>query len=99
MVCTLTGDIVRPEGESWYPSKILGGSGVEFAFFGFHVKFVFAEPLKDLSDMLFVRGHVLGEDNDVVQINYNANIEEIYKDGVDKLLKSCRGIHKSKQHD
>ena len=57
---------------------------MEFAFFGFHVKSVFAEPSEDLSDMLFVRSHVLGEDKDVVQINYNANIKEICKDSVDK---------------
>ena len=57
---------------------------MEFAFFGFRVKSVFAEPSEDLSDMLFVRSHVLGEDKDVVQINYNANIKEICKDSVDK---------------
>ena len=72
---------------------------MEFTFFRFHVKSVFAEPSEDLSDMLFVRSHVLREDKDVVQINYNANIEEICKDSVDKLLKSHRGIRKTEQHD
>ena len=57
---------------------------MEFAFFGFCVKSVFTESLEDLSDMLFVRSHVLGEDKDVDQINYNANIKEICKDSVDK---------------
>ena len=41
---------------------------MEFAFFGFRVKSVFVEPSEDLSDMLFVRSHVFGEDKDVVQI-------------------------------
>ena len=57
---------------------------MEFAFFGFRVMSMFVEPSEDLSNMLFVRSHVLGEDKDVVQINYNANIKEICKDSVDK---------------
>ena len=72
---------------------------MEFAFFGFCVKSMFTELSEDLSDMLFVRSHVLGEDKDVIQINYNANIEEICKDSVDKLLKSRRGVRKTERHD
>ena len=56
---------------------------MEFAFFRFRVKSVFTESSEDLSDMLFVRSHVLGEDKDVDQINYNTNIKEICKDSVD----------------
>ena len=62
---------------------------MEFTFFGFHIKSVFAEPSEDLSDMLFVRSHVLGEDKDVIQIDYNANIEEICKDGVETRTSLC----------
>ena len=72
---------------------------MEFTFFRFHVKSVFAEPSEDLSDMLFVRSHVLGEDKDVDQINYNTNIKEICKDSVDKPLKSRRGVRKTERHD
>ena len=72
---------------------------MEFAFFGLRVKSVFAELWEDLLDMLYGRSHVLGEDKDVIQINYNANIEEICKDSVNKLLKSRRGVHKTEQHD
>ena len=72
---------------------------MEFTFFGFHIKSVFAEPLEDLLDMLFMRSHVLEEDKNVVQINYNANIEEICKDSVDKPLKSRRGVRKTERHD
>ena len=72
---------------------------MEFAFFGFCVKSMFTELSEDLSDMLFVRSHVLEEDKDVIQINYNANIEEICKDSVDKPLKSRRGVRKTERHD
>ncbi|KIK74725.1 hypothetical protein PAXRUDRAFT_174858, partial [Paxillus rubicundulus Ve08.2h10] len=41
-----------------------------------------------LMDMVFVRGHVLGIDEDVVQIDYNANIEHISDNGVDEPLES-----------
>ena len=43
---------------------------MEFAVFGFHIKSVFVKPLVDLLDMLFLRSHVLGEDKDVIQIDY-----------------------------
>ena len=72
---------------------------MEFAFFGLRVKSVFVESSEDLLDMLFGRSHVLGEDKDVVQINYNANIEEICKDSVNKPLKSHRGVRKTERHD
>ena len=72
---------------------------MEFAFFGFCVKSMFMESSEDLSDMLFVRSHVLGEDKDVIRINYNTNIEEICKDSVDKPLKSRRGVRKTERHD
>ena len=72
---------------------------MEFTFFGFRIKSVFVELSEDLSDMLFVRSHVLGEDKDVDQINYNANIKEICKDSVDKPLDSRRGVRKTEQHD
>ena len=35
---------------------------------------VCAESLEDFLDMLLVRGHVSGVDEDVIQVYYNANI-------------------------
>ena len=47
--------------------------------------------------MVFFQG--VGVDQDVVQINEDAYIQEIQEDVVHEVLKSSRSIGKSKRHD
>ena len=42
---------------------------------------------------------VLGVYQDVIQIDDNADIEEIRKDAIDKSLESCRSICQAEGHD
>ena len=65
---------------------------MELTLLRFCIESVFAESLENLFDMLLVGSIVLRVDEDVVQINNNANIKEISKDGINKLLEHCRGI-------
>ncbi|KIK75127.1 hypothetical protein PAXRUDRAFT_173708 [Paxillus rubicundulus Ve08.2h10] len=51
-----------------------------------------------LTDMLFLEGHVLGVDEDVIQIDYNTNIEHISKDGIDELLESHQSVGQTERH-
>ena len=47
---------------------------MELTLLGFGKEAICVELLEDFSDMLLVRGHVSGVDEDVVQVYYNANI-------------------------
>ena len=47
---------------------------MEFTFLGFGIESVFAEVLEHLSDMLPVGSLILGVNEDVVQVDYDANI-------------------------
>ena len=47
---------------------------MEFTFFGFGIEFVFAEASEHLSDMLPVESLILGVNEDVIQVDYDANI-------------------------
>ena len=65
---------------------------MELTLLRFHIEPVFAESLKNLLDMLLVGSIVLRVDEDVIQINNDANIKEMSKDGINKPLECCRGI-------
>jgi len=49
-------------------------------------------------DMLLVGLHILGVNEDVVELHNNADIQHVSKDSVDKLLECCRGISEAKGH-
>ncbi|KIK76261.1 hypothetical protein PAXRUDRAFT_170434 [Paxillus rubicundulus Ve08.2h10] len=72
--------------------------GDHFNFVRGHCQSMLPELVEYFLDMLFVRGHILGVDEDVIQIDYDTNIEHISKDGIDELLKSCQSIGQTKQH-
>ena len=52
-----------------------------------------------LSDMFLVVVKIIGVDQNVVQINENAYIQEIGENDIHKMLKSGRGIGKSEGHN
>ena len=47
---------------------------MKFIFLGFSVEFVFVKVLEHLSDMLSVGSLILGVNEDIVQVDYDANI-------------------------
>ena len=47
---------------------------MKFIFLGFGVESVFVEVLEHLSDMLPVESLILGVNEDIVQVDYDANI-------------------------
>ena len=55
-------------------TRVLGGFGVELTLLRFGKEAVCAELPEDFSDILLVRGHVSGVDEDVIQVYYNANV-------------------------
>ncbi|KIK96480.1 hypothetical protein PAXRUDRAFT_138365, partial [Paxillus rubicundulus Ve08.2h10] len=63
------------------------GSGVEFTFFWFGAKSMFMELMEHFLGMLLVGGHILGVNEDIIQVSYNTNIKHISRNGIDKLLK------------
>ena len=77
-----------------YPCSclVLGCVSVELTLLRFCVEPVFAELPEDLLDMLLVESLVLGVDEDVIQVNNNANIKEISEDSINKLLERCMGF-------
>ncbi|KIK81461.1 hypothetical protein PAXRUDRAFT_156072, partial [Paxillus rubicundulus Ve08.2h10] len=72
-------------------SEVFDGGGMEFTLLRFSLT-------EYLVDVLLVRGHVLGIDEDVVQIDYDADIKHISKDCIDETLESRRSIGQTEQH-
>ena len=56
---------------------------------------MFTKTLEEFSDMLFVRGLVLREDESVILVDNYRNIKQISKDGVDELLECRWGVCKT----
>jgi len=50
-------------------SEVFHGGFVEFAFFSICIEAMFSKSLKDFFDMLFVLGHVIGIDKDVIKVD------------------------------
>jgi len=50
-------------------SKVFHSGLVKFTFVGICVEAMFSESPKDFLDMLFVLGHVVGIDQDVVKVD------------------------------
>ena len=72
---------------------------MELTLLRFCVEPVFAESLEDLLDMLLVGSLVLRVNEDVIQVDNDANIKEISKDCIDKLLECCRGVGYTEWHN
>ena len=48
--------------------------------------------------MLLVRLHILGVDEDVIEVHNDTDIQHVSKDDVDNVLECCRGISEAKGH-
>jgi hypothetical protein len=61
-------------------------------------KAMLPESAEDFFNMLFVLGHIIRVNQDVIKVDDDTNIKEVTKDVVHELLKSYRGIGKSEGH-
>ncbi|KXN92783.1 hypothetical protein AN958_04027 [Leucoagaricus sp. SymC.cos] len=60
---------------------------------------MFSELLENLANMFAVFSGVVGIDEDVVQIDRNADIEEVTEDVIHKMLESSRCVSKTEGHN
>ncbi|KAF9228949.1 hypothetical protein BS17DRAFT_690707, partial [Gyrodon lividus] len=73
-------------------AQVFDGVQVPLTFLWFGVKSVFPETPKDFLDMFFMRSHVVGINEGVVEVDDDADIKEICKDTIDKALEGHRGV-------
>ena len=71
---------------------------VKLAFSGVCVEAMFPEPAEDFFDVLFVLRHVVGVDEDVVEVDDDTDIEEVAEDVVHETLKGRGCVGKSEGH-
>jgi hypothetical protein len=86
---------VRGENES----EVFHGVFVELTFARSSIESISMESAKDFLDMSLVLGHVVGIDEDVVEVYNDTNIQHVAEDVVHKVLKSSGPIGKSKQNN
>ena len=79
--------------------EVLGGGGMELTFLWLGEEIVLLEASEDFVDMFLMGLEVLGVYQDVIQIDDNADIEEIHEDTIDESLKSHGSICQAKGHD
>lgn len=71
----------------------------EFALFGLCIKSVVDKALKNLPDFGSVLHWVVGEDQDVVQIDENVDVKHVVEDVVHEVLEYGRSIRQAEWHD
>jgi len=49
-------------------------------------------------DVLLVGLHILGVDEDVVEVHDDTDIQHVSKDSVNTALEGCRGVSEAKGH-
>src|SRR5882672_8725929 len=90
-------DLVWGHGEAFgrqHISKVFTGSDMELAFVCIGKKSVSAELSEYFPNMSFVLGNFVGIDEDVIQVDYDYDIDHIHEYVVHKSLKSCWCISK-----
>ena len=80
-------------------AKEVGRFDAELAFLDLGIKIVGAEAAQYLSYMVVVIGRVIGVDEDVVQVDHDADIQEILEDVIHELLEGGRCIGEAVMHD
>jgi hypothetical protein len=79
-------------------SEVFHTVPVEFAFPGVGIQAMLPESVEDFFDMLFVLGHIIRVDQDVIKVDNDTDVEEVAEDVVHEVLEGHRGIGKSKGH-
>jgi hypothetical protein len=72
---------------------------VERTFLRANNKVMFDEALQDQANVAVVVRRVGGEDEEIIQVDYQTFVLQIGKDVVHEKLKGCRRVRKSEGHD
>ena len=72
---------------------------MEGTLIGTGIKSMLSESSEYLSDMFPVVVKIIRVDQDVIQINENAYIQEVREDVIHETLKSGGGVGKSERHN
>jgi hypothetical protein len=94
-------DFILGHGEAFRRKDVaeeFDGVGVELAFVSSGEQLVFSESPEYFSDMLTMLRWAIGVDEDVVQVDEDANIEEVAKNVVHETLKRGRRIGETFGH-
>ena len=89
------GESVRRETET----EVLSGGGMELTLLWLGKEIVLLEVSEDFVDVFLMGLEVLGVYQDVIQIDDNADIEEIHEDAIDESLESRGSICQAEGHD
>jgi len=81
-----------------YITKIFDGIGMESAFLCSSVKSIFLETSEYLSDMFAMKFRIVGIDENVIKVNYYANVEHVGEDVIHEPLEGGWSICESKWH-
>jgi len=71
---------------------------VELTFLQFGKEAMQPESAEDFPDVLLVGLHILGVDEDVVEVHDDTDIQHVSKDSVDKALECRRGVSEAEGH-
>ena len=86
-------------GRRQYISEVFDGVLVKGTFICTGIKSVISESSEYFADMFPMVDEIVGVDQNVVQIDENAYVQEIREDVVHETLKSGGGIGKSERHN
>src|ERR1700712_2438398 len=95
-------DFVRRHGETLRReavAEIFDRVGMKLAFLRGCEKAMLAETAENFFDMRLMMVEVNGVDEDVIEIDDDANVEHVCEDGIDESLESRRSIGEAKRHN
>ena len=72
---------------------------MELAFLWFGKQLVLPEVAEYFSDVLLVGFHILGVNEDVIEVDHYANIQHVGEDSIDEVLESCWCVSEAEGHD
>ena len=71
---------------------------VETTLLQFYIETVFTKPFQSLSNVYIMLLQSFWVDQDIIQVYYDENIEEISKNVIRHMLKNCLCIRKTEWH-
>ena len=81
-----------------YESKVLDCIAMEFTFIGTSVQSVLSELAENFFNVFPITVRVVGEDEDVVEVDNDADVQEVLENVVHEPLKCGRGVGESERH-
>lgn len=71
---------------------------VEVAIFSFQIQGVFMEPLQDLRNVLAMFGLALGENKDIIYVDYPTPLQEVQEHLIHEILEYGDGVDRALWH-